>query len=87
MDNFLCFEIPVNTGLAKDNDEIKAIIKNEIECNQLKLVPLFRQIIDRGDLRITIFDGSLQVTGIVITGDFGFAKANSTRIFIQTAKI
>ncbi len=74
MNDLLCFEIPINIDLAKDNDEIIASITSAIENNQCKFEPLFKQIIDLGDSRITILDGSLRVTDIVITGDSGFAE-------------
>ena len=73
-------------GLAKDNDEIKAMIANAIENNQIKFEPLFQQIIDRGDSRITILDGSLRVTDIVVTGDSGFAEVNFDSDFYAGCK-
>jgi len=76
MNNFLCFEIPINIISAKDGGEIKATVTSAIENNQFKFEPLFKRIIDQGDPRMTILDGSLRVTDIVITGDSGFAEVN-----------
>lgn len=86
MNEYLYIEIPINRCNEKDNDEMKAIIANAIEQNQSKFDPLFRRIIDKGDARMTILDGSLQVTDIDITGASGFAQVSFDSDFYAGCK-
>lgn len=86
MNEFLYIAIPINIGTAKNIDEIKTIITNAIVHNQRLFEPLFGRIIDRGDARTSILDGSLQVTDIDITDSSGAAQVNFDSDFYAGCK-
>ena len=61
MDDNLCITIPLNIANINDPESIQKAIATGIMENQQQFLPLLERLIDMGDARMSVIEGSLNV--------------------------